>query len=378
MSTQTPFTLRTYQQEAVDSTIAELTFGSNLVVIDSPTGSGKSSIVAGLCRDMPAENIVILVNITELIDQIAEHLDHLGLTYSILKAGRESEFIHGSRIHIAMSQTLFSRIDKIDMKCDIVIQDEAHKEFSTARTTAVIEKLGAYSRIGLSATPFDAKNFKLDGATIVQTIPLLDLQNQGMLTPVKYYIPKWSESIDYSSVKSTGADYTISKLDETIATHKHIEQSIKSMNMLDAKSKKTVVFCSSIEQCELVTAAMRADGYLVEQVHSKQSKQDNENIISAFKHGTKYTPGIQSRQNSAEKNLFAQEDIHSGSEVLALVSISKLSVGFDVRDIQLGVLMRPTKVYSLFLQQVGRLCRTSTPLDELLRKHSMLVQYNTK
>jgi len=43
----------------------------------------------------------------------------------------------------------------------------------------------------------------------------------------------------------------------------------------------------------------------------------------------------------------------------ALVSISRLAIGFDVKDIELGVLMRPTKVFSLFLQQVGRLIRTA-------------------
>jgi len=277
------FVLRPHQQDAVDETVGELAFGSNSVVIEAPTAFGKSAVIAGLCRELDSSDIVILVNITELIDQIAEHLDHLGLTYSILKAGRESEFNHEERIHIAMAQTLLSRIDKVDITCDLVIQDEIHKEFDTKRTRTILDRLSPDARVGLSATPFDAKNFKLRDTTIIRTLSVMDLQNQGYLTPVRYFIPKWSESIDYSAVKSTGADYTVSKLDEVIATHKHIEQSIQSMNEMNAKDKKTIVFCSSIEQCDAVTNAMISDGYAAVSFHSKSSKDINRLALDWYK-----------------------------------------------------------------------------------------------
>ncbi|MCF6330992.1 MAG: DEAD/DEAH box helicase family protein [Sulfurimonas sp.] len=353
------FKLRPHQQKAVDDTISELAFGSNLAIINAPTSFGKSAVIAGLCRDLDGEYIVVLVNIAELIDQIAEHLKYLGIDYSILKSGRDSEFDCEKRIQIAMSQTLHSRIDKINLKCDIVIQDEIHREFVTSRTNDILDKLKPYSRIGLSATPFDHNNFKLDNAEIIHTLSILELQNQGYLSPIKYYIPRWSEKIDYSSVKSTGADYIISELDEVIATHKHIEQSIDSMNKLDAKNKKTIVFCSSIEQCESTTNELIKHGYKAGCTHSKMPSVDNENIIYAFKNGTEYISNENSKNNNKDKTLFANEDKFSGSEIKCLVSVSKLSVGFDVKDIQLGVIMRPTKVYSLFLQQVGRLVRTS-------------------
>ncbi|RLE44924.1 hypothetical protein DRJ25_06240, partial [Candidatus Woesearchaeota archaeon] len=43
----------------------------------------------------------------------------------------------------------------------------------------------------------------------------------------------------------------------------------------------------------------------------------------------------------------------------ALVAANRVNIGFDVPDIQLGVLMRKTSVRSLFYQQIGRGIRTS-------------------
>lgn len=352
-----PFILRDYQQEAVDQAVSELAFGSSDIALSLPTAAGKSPIIAALSKELDQESIVIAVNITELIDQIAEHLDLFGIEHSILKAGRESEFKPECRVQLVMMQTLYSRLDKLDLACDIWIQDEVHKEHDTKRTTAILEKLQPHARIGTSATPYDANGFALKDTEIIDTVSVQDLQDKEFLSKVKYFIPRWAEAIDYSAVKSNGADYNISNLDETIASASHIKQAVESMNLMRAKEKKTIVFCSSIEQCEAMTLALRTDGYLVDQVHSKVKSSDNENIIDAFRDGTLYIAGAKSAENNASKNLFEGEDLHLGSEVKCLVSVSKLSTGFSVKDIHLGVLMRPTKVRSLFYQLVGRLTR---------------------
>lgn len=354
----TEFKLYDFQQTAVDEAISELAFGSNNIAIDAPTSAGKSAIIAGLCHDLETESVVILVTITELIDQIAEHLDHMKLDYSILKAGRDSEFDPTKRIQLCMAQTLYARIDKVDIKCDIAVFDEYHISYETKRTSTILDKLQPTGRIGLSATPYDANGFKLDGAEIVNTKSVQALQDEGKLSPIKYFIPKWSQKVDYSKVKMNGSEYNMTSLDKVVTTGKHISKCIESMNLMDGQNKKTIVFCSSVEHCEAVTLALVTAGYKAEQVHSKQPAIDNDNIIYAFKHGTKYVAGVKRIENTDGKTLFKQEDIHAGSDVNCLVSVMKLSTGFSVKDIQLGVMMASTTVRSKYIQQIGRLCRT--------------------
>ncbi len=55
--------------------------------------------------------------------------------------------------------------------------------------------------------------------------------------------------------------------------------------------------------------------------------------------------------------------------ITTLISVSKLNVGFSVNDIDLGVIVRPSKILSLFRQMAGRVRRTSNSLDEILKKY---------
>lgn len=364
--------LRPYQLSAVEDTIGEVVFGDTAnVVIEAPTGSGKSIIIAALCKELDDQRITIIVNITELIDQIAEHLDLLGLDYSILKAGREHQFDANHRIQLVMAQTLYARLDKVDFNCDIMIQDEYHREYSTQRTSKILNKLQPNSRIGLSATPFDNEGFLLHGATMVGTTTVDNLEKQGFLSPIKYLVPKWSEMLDYSVVSKTGSDYNTEKLDTVVNTSEHIARSIESMNYIDAKNKKCIIFCSTIAQCENITQAMKVDGFLVESVHSKKKSKVNDAILDAFKHNKGYKEPRD--EDSTDPTLFDEEQAKMEyPHIKCLVSVAKLSTGFDVKDIDLGILMRPTMVRSLFIQMVGRNTRISNSLNSLLEKHNLI------
>ena len=348
----TNFQLRKHQLQAVEETEASLAFGSQEIIIDIPTGGGKSFIIADLANKLHG-NIVILVTFTPLIDQIADHLDIIGVDYSILKAGRDSEFDENHRVQLVMAQTYYARLDKVDIQAHYIIADEYHVSYETKRTNAIKHKLNPEAIIGLSATPYSSKGFLLSNkADFVQPTDMKTLTQQDYLSPLKFFIPKWAESIDYSAVKSSGADYTGSGLDEIIGTPKHIGLIVESMNQMDSKTKKSLVFCSTIEHCDKVTDALKADGYFAESYHSKTPKKNQEAIMSAFKSNEPtYNP------ESTEKNLFTNKS--TGKKVTHLVSVSKLSIGFDVKDIAMAVVLRPTKVRSLWVQIAGRAARTA-------------------
>jgi len=359
--------LRPYQQEALDQIEAAIVFGSTNLVLDATTSFGKTAMMAGICQLYSDRHIVIMVNIEPLIDQIADTLDLVGIDYSILKAGREKDFNPDSTVNIVMSQTYYARADKgtHDIKADILIIDERHREYKTQRTTKLIQDLEPGVIIGLTGTPYDSSGFALHEAEIVSTTSSQDLTNQGYLSPLKFFVPKWSERIDYKKVKKSGSDYSMASLDEIIGTPQHIALIVESMNQLDAKNKKVLVFASTIETCDKLEEALLADGYHAAAYHSKKSKKDNERIMKAFKNNTPYSG---SDKELEDLTLFTNEDVEE-KYIKCIASVSKLNIGFSVEDIDLGVIIRKMGPRSLYVQSGGRVKRKSNSLTALIEKH---------
>lgn len=330
-----------------------------------PTGnSGKSIIISKTAQELSKQgNVVISITITALLDQIASHLDMIGQSYSILKAGRESEFNPNEKIQLVQAHTLHARISKSPITASYYLQDEVHREYMTDRTRDILNFLKPKARIGYSGTCYDQAGFALEGAEMLTTTTVQELQSQGYLCPIKYLIPKWSEQVDYSQVKSSGNDYNNVELEKIINSPEHLALVVKSMNEVDAKNKKTLVFCSSIEQADKVTEALVKAGYEAMSYHSKSD--NSEEILDAFRNNTPFVkkPKKQKMKDLETGDLFA-DDMQFSSEpeveekyIKCLVSINRLGIGFDCPDVVLGVQLRPTLVRSLYIQQVMRLAR---------------------
>lgn len=354
--------LRPYQEEAVELIEACTVFGSDNLVLKAETSFGKSITAAGICDKFSDKHIVILVNIETLIDQIAFFLKELNIDYSILKAKRESEFDTHARVQLVMSQTYYARADKLNIKADMLIQDEVHKEYDTARTKKILDNLKPDIRIGLSATPWTASGYALHGTEIIETATCQTLTEQGFLAPIDYYVPRWAEKLEYSSVAKSGADYSLQALDGIIASPQHIKKLVKAMDARKAKQKKTLVFASTIEQCDRIEAELVKSGYDAAAYHSNKTDQENKRIMESFKMNQ---PFAGSDEEIASRNLFEDtEPIENERVIKCLISVSKLTTGFSVDDIDLGVVARPTKVKSLWHQIAGRLRRTANILDK--------------
>jgi superfamily II DNA or RNA helicase len=344
-----------YQETLVNSLESTIAFdGDGDYFVDSCVSSGKSFMMSAAAQELPGR-VVILISIESLLSQIAEHLDIFDESYSILKAGYDDHFDPSKRIQLIMSQTMHSRLDTIDLKADWVIQDEGNREFMSKRTTDILSHLQYRNRLLFSGTCYDSQGFQFEGTRgIFTTVPMRDLITRGRLSKVDYYVPKWANNIDYDSVKLTGGEYNTSSLEEIINSNAHLANVLGSMNFMDAKNKKTLVFCSSIEQCSLVTALLKSDGYLVEEVHSKVPKKDNDAILAAFRNNSIYDGHLDERK---QQTLFNDE--HSPERLVkCLVSVNKLGIGYSVEDVVLGVILRPTKIRSLSVQIEGRIYRS--------------------
>ena len=122
--------LRDYQQRAIDQLYAWFdTHASGNPCIEMPTGSGKSHIVAALCKDAlqnwPETRVLMLTHVKELIEQNAEKMQ---LYWPDAPLGIYSASIGSKKlddITFAGIQSIYSQGQKIG-HIDLVIIDEAH------------------------------------------------------------------------------------------------------------------------------------------------------------------------------------------------------------------------------------------------------------
>ena len=363
------YILRQHQEDIIEQAMAAITFGETKLMMDCPPAYGKALIITEIARINQNDGVIIMINISALLEQIAAHLDEQGVTYSILKADYTNHFDPDCKVQLIMAQTLHARIGKIKFnhKFKIMQIDEghiAHPDVSK-RTADCIDFIKPEVQILYSGTPYTAEGYAFSGYEYLSNLGTQELQDAGFLCPIKYFVPKWAEEIDFSDIKTTTNEYNTVELDKIINTTSHLNLALCSMNEMNAKSKKTIVFCSSIEQADHFETILRKDGYNARAYHSKTSKKHGQLILDAFINNTKYI-----EPEDKETNLlnFQDENPNKGEDVTCLLSIGKLSVGFDCPDVSLGVQLRPVKSRSYYIQQVSRLSRNYSNIEEKVNK----------
>ncbi len=359
--------LRPYQQEAVDIAAASIAFGSDNLFIDAPTSFGKQYVIAGLCEEFRDKTILIKLTFSELVYQLAETFDEIGMEYSVIKAGEDKKFNPNARVHIVMAQTLVRRLDKLDFNVDLIISDEGHVHNGSATSIKILEKFKPKEQIFLSATPYDSQGFAFAGSEIIRTKTTAELVKEGFLSHIDYYVPSYFEKKNYDNIPKHMGEYKDAEITKLITSKEHVNEIISAMNAIDAKNRKTLVFCSNIEQVDVITDALQKAGYDAYGYHSKVPKDSQEKIMESFKNNTPLKP-FKEERTLLDENI--NEVVADREPVRCLVSVNKLSIGFSVTDVDLGVIVRASLVKSLVGVQIpGRLRRTDTNLEKLIKKY---------
>jgi len=132
------YTLRPYQQEAVERTVLHFRKTNDPVVIVLPTGAGKSLVIA---------------------EQNAQKYKSFGLEASIFSAGlKEKSLTH--QVSFASVQSLSRNLDKLNEHYSLLIIDECHRVNGEKKSQygKVINALKSHNPelkvLGLTATPY--------------------------------------------------------------------------------------------------------------------------------------------------------------------------------------------------------------------------------
>lgn len=212
------FTLYDYQEELV-----KLALKTKRAIIKSPTGSGKTLILASLIatinEQIPNAKMVILFNSKQILTQTYQFLteecgfDNIGICFG-------EGYVYNN-----VMLTSVKSIEKIlDTHLDEAVAlfaDEAH-EFSTGKLSlaAVSSFPNAAYRFGLTATPPTkfAKKFSLEGAfgPVAEVVNTQDLTASGVLTKASIQLldlPEPKESTSNMSYLEVYDKYIVNNLE---------------------------------------------------------------------------------------------------------------------------------------------------------------------
>lgn len=176
------FTYYDYQEELIDKALF-----SYRGIIKSPTGSGKTLIMAGMVKGLLKEGrkMVILFNAKQLLTQTYEFLSNIcgipnvGLCYG-------EGYISGD-IMLCTVQSIERIIDTHVEEAEVLMVDECHEFCNGETTLASIRSFpNAQYRYGFTATTpnEDIPMHNLEGAfgPIIETVTTSDLVESGHLT----------------------------------------------------------------------------------------------------------------------------------------------------------------------------------------------------
>lgn len=346
------FEERWYQKEAADAAgeflLSEEKQGHPIVVL--PTGSGKTIVLCGIIdrflSERPSEDILVLSHVQEILEQDFEALEHhfaegfIGLWSSGLNSKTKK------KITVAGIQSVF-RNPKRFSNVGLVLIDECH--LISHKDQGMYRKfLGALDAFycGLTATPWRLGHGMInegDGTLFTDIVydassfeKFNQLVEEGFLSPI---ITK-KTLLDMSSVegvRTTGGDFNgkdlSTKFDRETITDAAVHEVIK----YGRNYKKWMMFAIDIDHADHIAEKMNEYGIPTTVIHSRMEEERKEEI----------------------------RKIKEG-EVRCAVSVNALTTGFDVKDIDLIAILRPTKSPVVHVQTIGRGLRVAEGKEHCL------------
>ena len=329
--------LRPYQQQARDRIHAEWDAGHTRTLLVLPTGTGKTIVFASVAADQvrAGDRVLILAHRGELLEQAADKLQRsTGLVSAVEKA--ESTCLDSwFRVVVGSVQTLqrTARLERFPQDYfGTIIIDEAHHAITDGYRRILDYFSGAKVR-GVTATPDrgDMRNLGEVFDSLAFEYKLTDAIKEGYLCKIMAQtIPL---QLDITSVTMSGGDYAVGDLGT--ALDPYLEQIAAEMARR-CKSRKTVVFLPLIKTSQKFRDLLNTYGFRAAEVNGQSD--DRRQVLADFDAG-KYN---------------------------VLCNSMLLTEGWDCPSVDCVVVLRPTKVRSLYSQMVGRGTRLSPGKTDLL------------
>ena len=322
--------MRPYQQAAREAIHAEWNDGRRRTLLVLPTGTGKTIVFAAVTEDQvrSGSRVLVLAHRGELLEQAADKIKRsTGLASAVEKA-EQTCLDSWCRVVVGSVQSLQRPARLEQFPADYfgtIIIDEAHHA-NTDGYQRVLEHFPEANVLGVTATPDrgDMRNLGEVFDSLAYEYKLTQAIREGYLCPIlAQTIPL---QLDISQVALSGGDFAVGGLGT--ALDPYLEQIATEMQTACA-GRKTVVFLPLIKTSQKFRDILNSKGFRAAEVNGQS--EDRAEILSDFSNG-KYN---------------------------VLCNSMLLTEGWDCPSVDCIVVLRPTKVRSLYSQMVGRGTRLS-------------------
>jgi len=329
---------RAYQQEAECAVLREWDEeGHRRTLLVLPTGTGKTIVFARIICDrvQMGHRVLVLAHRGELLDQAADKLyKTTGLRCAVEKA---EDTCVGSwyRVVVGSVQTLMreKRLEQFEPDYfDEIVIDEAHHCLSDGYQR-VLDHFKEANVLGVTATPDrgDMRNLGEFFDSLAYEYSLPRAIRDGYLSPIKALtLPL---KLDLSGVGIQSGDFKAGDLGTALDPYLGAIAEEMQKYCMD---RKTVVFLPLIKTSQKFRDILETAGFRAAEVNGES--EDRAEVLRDFDAG-KYN---------------------------VLCNSMLLTEGWDCPSVDCIVVLRPTKIRSLYSQMVGRGTRLYPGKTELL------------
>jgi DNA repair protein RadD len=333
---------RPYQEDALAALDAHIRTKDTNPCMVVPTGGGKSALMAWTIQRWKAEyppfRVGVFAHRKELVKQNADELRGFmpGVDIGINAAGLGKRDYHKDIIY-GMIDSVYKRSGEFT-PFDAIFVDECHRlpPGGEGKYRQFIKGCQQFNPklkvIGWTATPFRMgcgdichKDHILN--EICYEAKITDLIHDGFLCPIRSKVGAIQP--DLGEVRrNSGGDYILTSLSEATNRDKVVYEAVaEAFRIINAEQRKAVMFfCVDIEHCRKVHNALRQWNVCAPMVTGNTKPHDRERITEDFKAG----------------------------RIRAICNINVYTEGFNAKNVDCIVLLRPTLSAGLFAQMVGR------------------------
>lgn len=321
--------IRPHQQKALDLLRQSIGRGNRRVVLQLPTGAGKTYVASQIVSGALAKGnrVCFTVPLISLVDQTiaafeAEGIAGIGVIQS---SHHRTDF--SQPVQVASMQTMTRRGVP---EADIVIVDECHLQFDLLPKWMRDDPKRIF--IGLSATPW-ARGMGDIWDDLVRPVTMQELIDAGYLSPFRVFAPSHP---DLSGVKTMAGDYHEGQLASVMSESPLIADVVDTW-LQRAQGLPTLVFAVNLAHAEKIQAAFAARGIAFGYCDAKVDLAERQHLFNQMTRG----------------------------DLAGIVNVGTLTTGVDA-DVRCIVMARPTKSEMLFVQCIGRGLRTASGKDHCL------------